>query len=172
MNTPFAGSRRSPLATIKTRQYRVGLCAAVLAALAPFLWGADGPPTLKTEAYKGKVVPLATLLEKQSVRLDPDAAPSWLALEGEDGKVYPLVKDDGSRMFYVDPRLLDRPMLLTGRLLPDTRLLQVVVVQSFIKGELHDVSYWCDICSIRRYEKKICECCGGPMELREEPAQK
>ena len=25
---------------------------------------------------------------------------------------------------------------------------------------------------IKRYEKKKCECCGGPMELREEPVEK
>jgi len=32
----------------------------------------------------------------------------------------PLVKDDGSRMFFKDKRLLDRPMRLTGRLVEGT----------------------------------------------------
>ena len=40
------------------------------------------------------------------------------------------------------------------------------------EGKLHEVYYWCDICSIRRGEKMTCECCGGPMELREEPLKK
>ena len=40
-----------------------------------------------------------------------------------------------------------------------------------VKGELHDIYYWCDICSIRRAEKNLCECCGAPMELREEKAK-
>ncbi len=86
--------------------------------------------------------------------------------------MYPLLKDDGSRLFFLDKRLQDRPMRLTGRLHPETRMLQVVGVHSVVKGQLCEVYYWCDICSIRRAEKKACDCCGGPMELREEPVKK
>ena len=129
------------------------------------------PPEPKNEQYKGKVFPLAGLLDKQGIKLDVDAAPHWLALVTEDGKTYPLVKDDGSRMFFKDERLLKRPMQLTGRLL-NGNLLQVVNVHSIVKGELNDVYYWCDICAIRRNEKKVCDCCGGPMELKEEPIKK
>jgi hypothetical protein len=149
---------------------RMALVAAVGFGTVPFLLAAPG--TAKTEHYDGKVVPLAPLLEKQGVRLDNDAAPHWLALVTNDGKLYPLVKDDGSRMFFKDDRLLNRPMRLTGRVLPQSNLLQVVNVHSYIKGELHEVYYWCDICSIRRGEKMRCECCGGPMELREVPVKK
>ncbi len=153
---------------------RLGLCLALALGLSPLLLAAEpaAPREVKTEHFKGKVVPLAGLLEKFGARLDPDAAPVWLALVGDDGKVYPLIKDDGSRMFYTDARLRDRPMRLTGRLHPDSRLLQVLQVHSYVKGELHEVYYWCDICSIRRTENKICDCCGGPMELREEPLKK
>jgi hypothetical protein len=155
---------------------RVGVCLALALVLAPLLFAADKKEAKdkepKNEDYNGKVVPLAPLLEKFGAKLDPDAAPSWLALQTDDGKVYPLIKDDGSRMFFLDKRLLDRPMRLTGRLHPQSQMLQVLAVRSVIKGELHQVYYWCDICSIRRSEKKICECCGGPMELREEPVKK
>jgi hypothetical protein len=148
---------------------RVALCAGLAFAISPLIAGPGAP---KNQDYKGKVVTLATILEKQKIKLDPDAALQWLALQGEDGKIYPLIKDDGGRMFFKDERLLNRPMLLTGRLVPETNFLQVVTVHSLIKGELHDVFYWCDICSIRRNEKKICDCCGGPMALREEPVKK
>jgi hypothetical protein len=134
------------------------------------LWAAADKP--KNQHYKGKVVPLAKLLEKQGAKLDADAAPHWLALVTDDGKTYPLVKDDGSRMFFKDPKVLDRPMRLTGRVLPDTNFLQVVAINSYVKGELYDIYYWCNVCSIRRNEKMKCECCGGPMELREEPVKK
>jgi hypothetical protein len=153
------------------RKRRLALGATVLLGLSPVL-AAAGPAATQTEYFKGKVVPLAGILEKQGVRLDADASPSWLALVSEDGKIYPLIKDDGSRMFYLDRRLLDRPMRLTGRLVPSSQLLQVIAVHSYLKGELHEVYYWCDVCSIRRNEKRICECCGGPMELREEPVKK
>src|SRR5215470_8928310 len=148
---------------------RAALCCVLVLAAAP-LWG--GPGESENRDYKGKVVPLAAVLEKQKINLDADAAPHWLALQADDGKIYPLVKDDGSRMFFKDERLLNRPMQLTGRPVPGTNLLQVVNVHSIVKGELNEVYYWCDICSIRRSEKKICDCCGGPMELKEEPVKK
>src|SRR5262249_39207751 len=98
---------------------RLAVILALGLALSPFLLAADTKPAkdkeVKTEHFKGKVVPLAPLLEKFGAKLDADAAPSWLALQGDDGKVYPLIKDDGSRMFFQDKRLLDRPMRLTAR---------------------------------------------------------
>ena len=155
---------------------RRGLQALIVLALAISPWlflpSTAAPPEAKYEDFQGKVVPLAGLLEKAGAKLDADAAPHWFALVDDKGKIYPLVKDDGSRMFFKDARLLQRPMRLTGRLIPQSQLLQVVKVHSVIDGELHDVHYWCNICSIRRYEKKICDCCGGPMELREEPVKK
>jgi hypothetical protein len=63
-------------------------------------------------------------------------------------------------------------MRLTGRLLPGSQVLQVKAVHSLRGGKLHEVYYWCDVCSIRRGEKDVCECCGGPMELREEPVER
>jgi hypothetical protein len=153
---------------------RLGVAVALVGALFPVVFSSGGaaPPEVKTKVYTGKVVPMAPLLEKFGARLDADAAPQWLALAADDGKVYPLIRDAGSRMFYKDARLLNRPMRLTGRLFGDTQLLQVLQVHSLIKGELHEVYYWCDICAIKRFEKIQCECCGGPMELREEPVKK
>ena len=150
---------------------RLGLCLAAALALSPVLLSRAGqaPSAPRDQFYKGKVVPLAGVLEKSGIKLDPDAAPQWLALVTDAGKVYPLIRDDGSRMFFKDRRLLNRPMRLTGRLFGDTHLLQVVNVHSFLKGQLHEVYYWCDICSIRGYELNKCDCCGGPMELREVP---
>jgi hypothetical protein len=135
---------------------------------------ADAPATrAKTEVFKGKVVPLASLLEKIGSRLDPEAAPQWLALVADNGKIYPLIRDDGSRLFFNDARLLNRPMQITGRLFQDTHLLQVLGVNSYVNGQLCEVYYWCDVCSIRRNEKlPKCDCCGGPMELREVPVKK
>lgn len=149
---------------------RLGIVLAVAFALLPLLGKADGPKS-ENRTFKGNVMPLAKLLAKHDVKLDADAAPYWLALKAEDGTVYPLVKDAGARMFFKDAKLLNRPMRLTGRLLPNSPLLQVVNVHSYVNGKLHDVYYWCDICTIRGYEAGICDCCGGPMEFREVPAR-
>jgi hypothetical protein len=154
---------------------RLGVVLAVAVAGFPLLLATDKPAKeteVKAQDFDGKVVRLAPILEKFGAKLDADEAASWLALQADDGKVYPLIKDDGSRLFYLDKRLLDRPMRLTGRLHPQSQMLQVVAVHSVIKGQLHEVYYWCDICSIRMGEKKACVCCGGPTELREVPVKK
>ncbi len=151
---------------------RLGLLAALGLVSCPILFSPADPPAGKPELYTGKVVPLVDVLARSGIRLDGDAAALSLALVGGDGKVYPLLKDEGSRMFYLDKTLLNRPMRLTGRTFADTRLLQVLQVHSLINGEPHEVYYWCDICAIKRFEKKLCECCGGAMELREVPVKK
>lgn len=126
------------------------------------------PGTVKSELFVGKVIPLADLLKKFGSELDPDAAPHWLALETKEGKLYPIIKDAGGRTFYRDPKLHHRPMQVHGRLLPGSQLLQVLQVHSLKDGKPHEVYYWCEICSIKRHAlDKQCECCGGPMELRE-----
>src|SRR5262249_59325854 len=84
--------------------------AATPLLLAPF---AGSAPETPQQELSGKVVPLAEALEKAGAKLDKDAAPYWLALVAEDGKAYPLVKDAGSRMFFKDKQLLNRPVQLT-----------------------------------------------------------
>jgi hypothetical protein len=159
---------------------RLALGFALVFGLSPLVFGllrgaqpSGNAPAAKRDYFKGKVVPLADLLDKIGSKLDAEAAPHWLALVTDDGKTYPLIKDGNSRMFFSDPKLLNRPMRLGGRLFQDTHLLQVLEVNSIVKGELHEVYYWCEICAIRRNERlKQCECCGGPMELKEVPLKK
>ena len=152
---------------------RTALCLACAVALSPLLVGADAKPSSKLEEFKGKVVPLADLVARTGSKLDADAAATSLVLVAEDGKVYTLIKDGGARLFFKDKALLNRPMRLTGRLLPGSQVLLVTGVNSYVKGQLCEVYYWCGICSIKRGEKEaMCECCGGPMELKEEPVRK
>ena len=114
---------------------------------------------------------LSQTADQTIVKLDADADPYSLALQCEDGKVYLLLKDPGSRMFFKDAKLLNRPMRLTGRLVANGALSQVVNVHSYVGGKVHEAYYWCDICIIRGYEAGICDCCGGPMEFREAPVK-
>lgn len=150
---------------------RLALGSVVILALSPALLAQTEPEikTGKTEFFTGKVIPLAQLLDKIGSKLDPDAGPHWMALVTEEGKIYPLIKDAGSKMFFTDPKVLNKPVRLTGRLLGDSHLLQVLNIHSYKDGKLCDIYYWCDICTIRRNAGGVCECCGGPMELREVP---
>src|SRR5260370_15268400 len=130
----------------RVRVRRLTLCAGLAFCVCPLLiprWcvglvSAVPPRQAKLEQFTGKVVPLAGLVEKAGSTLDADAAPYWLALVAADGKVYPLVKDAGARMFFKDKTLLNRPMRLTGTLLPGSQVLQVVEVQSIHKVVLPD----------------------------------
>jgi len=153
------------------KPFGASLIGLVLLGLSTPVAGAD--KETKPIQLDGKIVPLAGILEKFGSRLDAEAAPHWLALVTDEGKVYPLIKDDGSRLFFSDSRLQNRAMRVTGRLFQDTHLLQVLSVNSVKNGQLYEIYYWCDVCSIRRNELlKKCDCCGGPMELREEPVKK
>lgn len=149
---------------------RRGIAVAAFMALSP-LFGVVADPPAASREFRGKVVPLASLLAKQGIKLDADAASSSMALASDDGRIYPLVKDAGSRMFFQDAKLLNRPMVLSGQLAKGSELLQVVTVRSVKDGKLHDVYYWCDICTIKTFEAGPCDCCGAPMELRETPVK-
>lgn len=140
---------------------------AVLAALTPFLL-APAQTDPKTQFYTGKVVPLNSILEKENAAVDKDAAPFWLALMADDGKVYPLIKDGGTRLLFTDPKMLNRQVRLTARPVAGGKLLQVFQIHTVKNGKLYEPFYWCDICVIKRFAKIDCECCGAPMEFREE----
>src|SRR5262245_18599322 len=149
---------------------RLSLCLVLALVASPLLTGAVPPPT--TIQLTGKVMKLVEYVEKQLAKLDADAAAVSLILVTDDGKVYPLLKDAASRMYFTDKALLNRPMQMTGRLLPGSTLFQLLEAQSLKDGKLHEIYYWCDVCSIRRGEMGACECCGGPMKLREIPVKK
>jgi hypothetical protein len=123
----------------------------------------------KAEYFTGKVMPLADLLKQRGIKLDDDANPYWLVLATFDGKILPLVKDDGSRMFYKDRELLRRPMRLTGRQVPGSDLLQVTAAQSYVDGKWGEVYYWCEKCQLRYTEPGNCFCCGSVVVRVEEP---
>src|SRR5581483_3385067 len=122
---------------------RWGLLLAIAVCLAPLLALAADKPSAspKLADFTGKVVPLADLVARTGSRLDADAEPTSLVLVADDGKVYTLVKDGGARLFFKDKALLNRPMKLTGRLLPGSQVLVVATANSIVKGELCEIYY-------------------------------
>src|SRR5688572_27861596 len=122
---------------------RLGLLVALAGALLPLFggWAQDRKAIDKNATYTGTVLPLADVLRKSGFKIDADAAPLTLVLQTGDGKLYPLIKDEGSRLFFKDARLLNRPMRLTARLVPKSSFLQVIGVHSIVNGKLHDVYY-------------------------------
>src|SRR5262249_3462229 len=116
----------------------------------------------KAQVFAGKVVTVDAPAEKSGqTRMD---------LKGDDGTTLPLIADDVSRMFRLYPQLRDRPVKITGRLLPGTKDLKVDFVQTTKDGKPHNVDFWCEICQISHQQPGACVCCGDDLELREKPA--
>ena len=92
-----------------------------------------------------------------------------LALETDDGRLLPLLPTDGARFFYHDRRMLGRPVLLTARRHDRTPGLQVIDIHSIKDDKVHEIYYWCDVCAIKMYQLQQCDCCQGPIEVREHP---
>lgn len=150
---------------------RTFVLLSVGVAALPICWRPlDAAPQEKPQIFQGKIVPLGQTIQKSGVKLDRDAAPFMVGMIA-DGKVLLILKDDGGRRFFKDERLLNKEYRIGGRLVGGL-LLQVLTVQSVKDGKPYDIYYWCDICAIRRNEKNACDCCGGPLELREEPLSK
>jgi hypothetical protein len=119
--------------------------------------------------FDGRVVPLADALKKLGAK--PDADTAGVALVTADGTVYTLVKDEASRLLFLDRQLHNRNVRLTARVLPGTQTLAVAKVQTLVSGKLFDVDYWCENCQLAAKEPGKCKCCGGDTVLRELPAK-
>jgi hypothetical protein len=157
------------------------LAAAVAVAPVADLRAADGPsaeeatarskPAYRTESLRGKVVWLAEAVQRRyDVRIDPDAAQSQVVLETVDGQLHPLLKEDRGRGFWKDPRMRGIEMELFVRRYDGSPFVQVIRVYTIKQGRKYEFDYWCDICAIPMFELKECECCQGPIRIRERDA--
>lgn len=143
-------------------------CAAVLWFAAHDATAAE-PAKPAVQSFDGTVTPLADALKKLGAK--PDADTTGVALVTADGLVYTLVKDDTTRLLFLDPLLKNREVRLTAKVLPGTHTLVVSKVQTVSKGKVFDVMYWCDQCQLAATEPGPCKCCGGQTVFLELPAK-
>ncbi|HEX4613867.1 MAG TPA: hypothetical protein VH092_37140 [Urbifossiella sp.] len=126
---------------------------------------ADPPADGSAAVVAGKVLPLATALAKTGLKADADMP--GVALVTDEGRVYPLVKEELSRLLFAEEKLQNRPVRLTAKLVPGTTFLRVTGVQTVKDGKVYDVDYFCDNCQLPALSPGPCKCCGGPTYLRE-----
>lgn len=131
--------------------------------------GTPQPVVDKPQPFVGKVVPVAKALENLGVK--PDTDTGGVVLVTADGTMYTLVKDENTRLLFLDKRLQDRTVQLTARRLPGTQFLEVTAVFTVKDGNLHHVCYWCDNCQLAANEPGPCKCCGGETTLIEIPVK-
>lgn len=89
-----------------------------------------------------------------------------------DGKYYTLLRTSLAEALFVDERLHEKDLIISGRVFPKTQLVEVTRFSSIKDGVLHDLYYYCDTCYIRTVAPGNCDCCQAPVVLIERPLNK
>jgi len=126
----------------------------------------------QTLSLRGKVVCLTEELQKL-YQVIPDCGTRGhvYTLKSADGKFYPFLPVDTAAAIWMDERFRQRDLQVTARIFPSTDFIEVIKLQSWRNGKLHDLYYFCDICYISAHKPGPCECCQEPVEFRETPAE-
>jgi hypothetical protein len=90
-------------------------------------------------------------------------------IQTADQKRYTVSGDEFTRAQMADSRLNGREMELDGHFTgPDS--FEAARLFTVKNGKRYEITYWCDVCSIRTHMPGRCMCCQGPTELQELPA--
>ena len=156
------------------RCIRLLLACSSIALGAPLASAADDPPKPKhqTEILRGRVVFLAAAMQRRfGAKTVKEADERILALETAKGDLHPLFEDTRGRAFRSDKRLRNREVTLLVRRYDGSPVVQIIRLFAHNKSGLVELDYWCEICAIPMFELKPCDCCGGPIRLREQKAK-
>ncbi len=103
-------------------------------------------------------------------RLEPPADGEALRLVSATGEVVRLVAGEGLERTLRDPQLAGRTWEIRGTRMDDGQI-EVEKIFTVKSGELHRVTYYCEICHIITHEPGRCMCCQGDTDLREVPGE-
>jgi hypothetical protein len=93
-----------------------------------------------------------------------------LVFKAESGAQYALKRTPASEALFLDTNLYSRVLVVSGTV-RDKTLEITSNLRSMKNGKLHELFYYCDICSISSSAPGLCPCCREPSELREGPAK-
>lgn len=175
-------------------RWRKVLCGSILLSVialvsVPFVF-AEGPSAPKADALAGQesgppqerkddanVVTLdgqavlygPALRKRLKLELVDDSLDKVVAYETKEGRLIPILPTEAGLFFLRDERVRNKPMRITARIHKNDSALEVITFHSLVDGKPNEIYYWCEICSIQMYHLKDCDCCQGPIELREHP---
>jgi hypothetical protein len=119
--------------------------------------------------FRGRVVCLPEEMHRVHKTDLPPQHEHIYGLRAEDGSYYTLLRTKLSEALFMDERLREKDLLLKGKVLPKSQILDVTIIKSIRKGVVHNLYYYCDICAIESVSPVECVCCRGPVELIEQP---
>ena len=158
---------------------RAWLLAALLAwtpawvawtADVPSLPGTTRPTNVPSEIQlRGRVVCLPEEMHRLYQAGLPTQHEHVYGFKAGDGKFYTLLRTKYSEALFADARLREKDLLLKARLFPGAQIIEPITIRSVRNGVVHDLYYYCDVCSIKSVSPEPCSCCQGPVELVEKP---
>lgn len=119
--------------------------------------------------FRGRVVCLPEEMHRVHKTDLPSRHEHIYGLRAEDGSYYTLLPTKLSEALFMDERLRQKDLLLTGNVLPKSQILDVLNIKSVRNGVVQELYYYCDICAIESVSPAECACCQGPVELVEKP---
>lgn len=122
----------------------------------------------RSAAVGALVLAVSSLASAEAIRgtLVAPAAGEKLQLALTGGGTVDLDLDEGLELTMRDPQLAKRLWELRGQHQDDGRF-AVEKIFTVKDGELHRVTYYCEICHITTHEPGLCMCCQGDTDLRE-----
>lgn len=128
----------------------------------------SGTKTPRDITLRGRVVCVTEeLRDRHQVAADCERRGHVFALKTTDGELHPFLPTDAAAAIYLDERYRQRELQVTARLFPDVRMIEVIRLQSWKQGRLHNLFYFCEVCNIRTHKPGACDCCQDPVEFRE-----
>ncbi len=124
-------------------------------------------PPYRSERLRGRVVWLADALKREfGITTVAEVSENVLAIQTEEGKLFPIVENIRGRAFRKDDRLREMDLELSVRVFEKQPFVQIVGIFEVDGGERHEVDYWCDVCAIVMYEAGPCSCCQDDNRMR------
>ncbi|HEY0549203.1 MAG TPA: hypothetical protein VGF13_06340 [Verrucomicrobiae bacterium] len=111
-----------------------------------------------------------TELKGELIRLSAGSN-EGVGLRTASGGVYTVVSNRMSSALFIDTNLLGKTLVLKGRESKPKSFEVTGNLRSFRGGKIHNLSYYCDVCSIEGMDPGPCMCCRDPVHLIEEPAK-
>ena len=91
----------------------------------------------------------------------------------EGGPVYKLLPSRDARAIFEDTNLHSKILVAKGRVHPKDGAFQVIGNLHEVKnGKLHELYYYCDVCSVESSFPGPCVCCRDDVVLRTRPAKR